>query len=270
LCFWLFPLVFVVAISVYKGDPIQDDVLVPVISLRHYFDALEDGYYLKILLETVKMAIGITLLALFFGLPTAHFLARTQSRFKSVMLLAIILPLFIGNAVRAIGWMLALGDGGILDRMALAVGASHPFHIMYTETAVLIGATAVNLPYVILTLQSVIERIDPSIEEVSNSLGATPFETWRLVMLPMMYPGVVAASTLSFILSMNAYATPVLLGGPSFRMMAPAIADEMLGKNNWPVGAVLAVILIAVTLVLAAALNRVFTRPGITVGADSR
>jgi ABC-type Fe3+ transport system permease subunit len=63
------------------------------------------------------------------------------------------------------------------------------------------------------TARSVIERIDPSIEEVSASLGATPFETWRLVTLPMIYPGLVAASTLSFILSMNAYATPVLLGG---------------------------------------------------------
>lgn len=155
--------------------------------------------------------------------------------------------------------MLALGERGVANTILGSLHLGGPFKIMYTGTAVLIGAAAVNLPYLVLTLQSVLERLNPSLEEAAISLGATPFQTWRLVTLPLMAPGVLAACTLSFILSMNAYATPVLLGGPRFRMMGPAVSDEILVKNNWSTGAVLAFVLV-LTLALTIGLNAVLSR----------
>jgi putative spermidine/putrescine transport system permease protein len=256
--FLLVPLAVLFWVSLNEGYPATPPDA--GLSLGSYVKVLIDPYYLDILLTTIGMALSITALALFFALPVAHFLARTQSRFKSLFLLAVILPLFVGNAVRAIGWMLALGERGVFNTIVQYLGFNEPYKIMYSATAVLIGAAAVNLPYLVLTLQSVMERLNPSVEEAAISLGATPFQTWRLVTFPLIAPGLLAACTLSFILSMNAYATPVLLGGPSFRMMGPTVADEIIVKSNWSVGAVLAFILIAVTLILTMVLNKALSR----------
>jgi len=119
---------------------------------------------------------------------------------------------------------------------------------MHKPFAVFVGIVAVNLPYVVLTLRSVFEGLDENVEYAASSLGANPFETFVLVKLPQIVPGILAAVVLSFILTMNAYATPVLLGGPSFRMMSPMIVGEILNKANWPFGAALSFILLSVTV----------------------
>jgi putative spermidine/putrescine transport system permease protein len=127
--------------------------------------------------------------------------------------------------------------------------------LMYTPTAVFIGIVSINLPFVVLTLQSVLEGIEGTAADAALSLGATPFEAWRLVTLPLAAPGLLAAGVLSFILTMNAYATPVLLGGPRFQMAAPVVANEVLQASNWPFGAALSFALMGVTLVLTTAAN---------------
>ncbi len=119
---------------------------------------------------------------------------------------------------------------------------------MHKPFAVFVGIVAVNLPCVLLTLRSVFEGLGENVEYAASSLGANPFETFVLVKLPQIVPGILAAVVLSFILTMNAYATPVLLGGPSFRMMSPMIAGEILNKANWPFGAALSFILLSVAV----------------------
>jgi putative spermidine/putrescine transport system permease protein len=235
--------------------------MVEAFTLKNYAAAVTDPYYRRVLATTVLMAAGVTAICLVVGFPIAQFLARTTVRWKSLLLLAVIMPLFVGNAVRAAGWMVAFGQQGLVNRLLLDLGLiAQPAEIMYTTGAVVAGIVAVNLPFVVLTLSSVIEGINLSAEEASQSLGATPFETWRLVTLPLAMPGVLAAAVLSFILAMNAYATPVLLGGPSFRMMAPVIADEVLAKNNWPFGATLSFVLMLVTLALTVLMNVAISR----------
>ena len=223
---------------------------------ENYVKLATDPYYRHVLVLTLTVSVSVTLLTLIVGWPVAQFLARTQSRHKGLMLLAVVLPLFMGNAVRAAGWMVAFGREGLVNRLLEAVGLIEaPLEIMFTPTAVIIGIVSVNLSYVVLTLASVIEGIDRRSEEAALSLGATPFETWRLVTLPLALPGLLAAGVLSFILSMNAYATPVLLGGPSFQMMAPVVADQVLQRANWPFGASLGFVLMLVTLALTAGAN---------------
>ena len=108
---------------------------------------------------------------------------------------------------------------------------------------------AVNLPYMVLTLQSVLEGINRNLEEAAFSLGAAPLTMFRRVLWPMALPGIAAGSILTFILAMNAYATPVLLGGPEFRMMAPVVYSQFQ-LNNWPSAAAVAFVLMGTTLVL--------------------
>jgi putative spermidine/putrescine transport system permease protein len=130
---------------------------------------------------------------------------------------------------------------------------------MYTETAVILGMIAVNLPYVVLSLQSVIEGINRNVEEAAFSLGAGPFAMFRRVLLPLALPGIIAGAILSFILGMNAYATPVLLGGPQFKMMGPLVFGQFQ-LNNWPFGAAIAFVLMAATLILTTAANLMVQR----------
>jgi putative spermidine/putrescine transport system permease protein len=230
--------------------------MVEAVTVENYVKLATDPYYRHVLGLTLGVSASVTVLTLIVGWPVAQFLARTQSRHKGLLLLAVVLPLFVGNAVRAAGWMVAFGREGLINRLLQAAGViDAPLEIMFTPTAVIIGIVSVNLSYVVLTLSSVIEGIDRRAEEAALSLGATPFETWRLVTLPLALPGLLAAGVLSFILSMNAYATPVLLGGPSFQMMAPVVADQVLQRANWPFGASLGFVLMLVTLGLTAGAN---------------
>jgi putative spermidine/putrescine transport system permease protein len=202
---------------------------------------------------TVRVAFTCTLLCLILGFPLAYVLARTQSRFKTLLLLLVVLPLFVGNAVRAAGWMTLFGRKGFLNVVLQAVGwVDQPVEIMFSEQAVIIGVIAVNLPYMVLTLQSVIEGIDRSIEEAAFSLGAAPWAMFRRVLWPLALPGILAGTILTFILAMNAYATPVLLGGPRFKMLAPLVYGQMQ-LGNWPFGAAVSFILMTTTLVLTVA-----------------
>ena len=107
----------------------------------------------------------------------------------------------------------------------------------------------------VLTLSSVIEGIDRAVEEAAFSLGANPWTMFQRVLVPLAMPGILAGTILTFILAMNAYATPVLLGGPKFQTMGPLVYNQFAQQNNWPFGAAISFILMAATLILTAAAN---------------
>jgi putative spermidine/putrescine transport system permease protein len=229
-------------------------------SLQNYLKFFADPYYLGVFWTTLRVAALCTLVCLVMALPLAYVLARTQTRFKNVLIMLVVLPLFVGNAVRAAGWMTIFGSKGFLNVTLMQIGLIHqPLEIMYTESAVVAGIIAVNLPYMVLTLQSVIEGINRNVEEAAFSLGAGPATMFRRVLLPLSLPGILAGTILTFILSMNAYATPVLLGGPKFRMMGPLIYGQFQ-LNNWPFGASAAFILMTATLGLTATANILIQR----------
>ena len=202
-----------------------------------------------------------TVACLVMGFPLAYVLARTQSRFKNLLIIAVVLPLFVGNAVRAAGWMTAFGSKGALNASLMGLGLiDQPLEIMFTENAVLIGIVAVNLPFMVLTLQSVIEGIPRNVEEAAFSLGAGPAAMFRRVLWPLALPGILAGTILTFILAMNAYATPVLLGGPKFQMMGPLVYGQFAQQNNWPFGGAISFILMTATILLTVAANLIVQR----------
>lgn len=236
-------------------------MMVEALTVENYVLFFTDPYYTAAFYRTLRVAVIVTALCLAFAFPLAWKLARTQSRYKNLLIMLLVLPLFVGNAVRAAGWMTLFGNRGFLNVMLQWVGAtSEPLTFMYTEFAVIVGILAVNLPYVVLTLQSVIEGIDRSVEDAAFSLGAGPLTMVRRVLLPLALPGFAAGAIFCFILTMNAYATPVLLGGPKFVMMSPLVYVQFAGKSNWPFGAAVSFILMTSTLILAASANLLVQR----------
>ena len=144
-----------------------------------------------------------------------------------------------------------LDNGGLINAILRGLKlTSEPIQLMYRPGAVIVGTMAVVLPYMILTLSAVIEGIPRSVEEAAANLGARGLTVFRRVMWPLALPGVLAGSVLVFVLCMNIYATAVLLGGPQFKMMAPAVYDQFSKGMNWPFGAALGFILLAATLIL--------------------
>jgi putative spermidine/putrescine transport system permease protein len=234
-------------------------MMVEAVTVANYVKFFTDPYYTSILWTTLRIAVTVTAACLLLGFPLAYVVARTQSRFKHLLIIAIVLPLFVGNAVRAAGWMVVFGNKGFLNTMLEWLGLiDKPLEIMFTEKAVIIGIIAVNLPFMVLTLQSVIESIDRAVEEAAFSLGAPPVTMFRRVLWPLAMPGILAGTILTFILAMNAYATPFLLGGPLFKMMAPLVYNQFTQQTNWPFGGAIAFILMTVTLGLTLAANLIF------------
>jgi len=239
----------------------QTKTMVEALTIQNYITFFTDPYYTGALGTTVRVALLVTVVCLVLGFPLAYVVARTQSRYKHLLIIAIVLPLFVGNSVRAAGWMVVFGNKGFFNASLMGLGLlGKPIEIMFTEKAVIIGIIAVNLPFMVLSLQSVIESIDRAVEEAAFSLGAPPLTMFRRVLWPLALPGILAGTILCFILAMNAYATPFLLGGPLFKMMAPVIYNEFTQKTNWPFGGAIAFILMAVTLSLTIAANMLLRR----------
>ena len=248
------PVVILFRYSLNQYTPAK--VMVDAFTIENYVKFLTDPFYLAVLFRTIRVAALCTAICVVLAFPMAYCLARTRSRFKNLLLMAVVLPLFVGNAVRAAGWMVLFGNRGFVNSILMGLGITRePLQIMYTEFAVVVGVIAVNLPFVVLTLQAVLEGIDRAIEEAALGLGAGPWRTFSHVIFPLALPGVIAGTILSFILAMNAYATPVLLGGPTFQMMGPTVYNQFAGLSNWPFGAAMAFVLMTATLLLTVTSN---------------
>lgn len=236
------------------------ELMASALTLENYAKFLHDSFYQHVLLTTLWMSALSTLICLIAGFPVAYFMVRLASaRWRSLMFIFIILPLLMGNAVRTAAWMVILGDKGLLSSAMAATGLS-PVKLMYTPTAVVIGLVSVLLPFMIVTIQSVLEGIGRNLEDAAESLGAGHLTVLRRIVLPLALPGLLAGTMLCFILSMNAYATPVLLGGPQFHMMAPEVYQQVTKVMNWPFGSALAFILMGVTLLLTVTANSLVQR----------
>jgi putative spermidine/putrescine transport system permease protein len=231
---------------------VSGELMKPGWTLESYIKFFHDPYFLKILWRTIYIAFLSTVISLILGFPMAYMLARTRSRFKSFIIMLIVFPLLIGNIIRDIGWLSMFSESGLINKLLLDWGLiHHPIQFVNTPLAVIIGITNVVLPYMILTLQSVLERIDLALEEAAYDLGASRFTVTKSILLPLAMPGILVGTLFVFVLSMNAYTTPLIIGGPHVKMMAPELYSQITQVSNWPMGATMAVILIVVTLAMS-------------------
>ncbi len=241
------PLLLILRFSLNQYDP--KELMIETVTGANYLRLLSDPFYRGVLRTTLGVAAASTVLCLVLGLPVAYRLARMAGRWKSACMLAVVLPLFVGSTVRMVGWMILFAHGGMVDTVVRRLTGSG-LELMYTTFAVVSGIVSITLPFAILTMQSAIETVDPRVEEAARSLGAAPGRSFWRVVWPLALPGTATAGILCFILAMNAYATPYLLGGPRFQMMAPQLYWEFSTNNNWPFASAMALLLMTTTLVL--------------------
>jgi len=227
-------------------------------TLQFYRQALGTPIYLTVIGLTFRTAAVVTLICLALGYPLAYVLVNVRPRAARLLMIVVVLPFFTSIIVRTYAWMVLLGRNGVVNQYLVALGFTDtPLPFLYNQTGVLIGMSYVLLPFLILTAYSVMRGIDPGLIRAAHSLGASRFQAFRRIFLPLSLPGIAGGTLLVFILSLGFFITPALMGGPSDIMIAMLIEREVEFTLNWSFASALAVILLLVTLVGFALYNRI-------------
>ena len=222
------------------------------LKLANYVSLLKDtdtGWlqtlYTESYLLSLKYALWTTLLCLLVGYPFAYFLARSQPSVRPILLLLVMLPFWTSFLLRVYAWKGLLTEQGIINHMLMALGlVQEPLQLLYNDVSMLIGMTYVYLPFMVLPLYANLVKLDVRLLEASQDLGATPWQTFWLVTVPLSRSGVVAGSMLVFIPCLGEFVIPSLLGGAENLMIGRVVWDEMFSSNNWPRASALAIVMI--------------------------
>lgn len=200
---------------------------------------------------TFLLAVTVTLLTTVVGYPVAYHFVRCRAWYKHWIFIGVISPLLVSIVVRTIGWTIVLGNEGLVNNLLLALGLiAEPLALMNSFWSVTAGMVHVLLPFMILSIASVLGKIDPALEEAAAILGAPPLATLRHVTVPLSIPGIAAGSVIVFCLTIGAYITPFWLGRGKVLLFSTTIYDHMLVIIDWPFGAAAAMILTAATLAI--------------------
>ena len=202
----------------------------------------------NVVVRSVVLAVITTVICLVVAYPFAWFCAHQRPTVRNVLLIAVMIPFWTNFLVRNYAWRILLSKGGPISTLTEAIGLGE-VDILFTKTAVVIGLVYAYLPFMILPLYASIDRLDQRLVEAGRDLYGSGPQTFRRIILPLTMPGVIAGSILVFVPSMGAYVTPELLGGGKETMLGSYIVTQFLTARNWPVGASLSFVLMAVMLV---------------------
>lgn len=230
-------------------------------TLQNYADLL-DGYFLKSLWLTLKLAFQSMICAVLLAIPVALAMARTQSRLARRLLLAgVLLPLLVNLLLQGYGWLIILGPAGLLNHALLGSGlVQRPVMWLYREHGVLLGLIQTAFPLAVLPLSSAMRAVSRSYEEAAATLGATRWQTLRHILLPLALPGLVSGALLVFAYNASAFAVPLLLGGRRVPMLAVLVHDQVAPLLNWPAASASGVVLMLATLTVMALSQRLVRR----------
>jgi putative spermidine/putrescine transport system permease protein len=214
-------------------------------SLANYRRAVTEPLFAAVAWRSLVAAIIVTAITLAFAFPYAYLMVRTRSAgLRKFLLIALFLPFFIGQVVRAYGWLIILGNQGMVNE-ALGLIGIPPMRLIYNYPAVLFGLVQYMLPFAVLMLAPALAAIPEELEAAAGSLGANWVRTFRHVVLPLARPGFIGAGVVVVTLSLTDFAVPAILGGGSQDFIANAIYDQFFRTSDQGLGATLALMLVA-------------------------
>lgn len=222
-------------------------------TVQRYVKLFVDSFFWDTLLRTLRIGLFATLATIVLGYPLAYLLVRVVRRrgLKRLIYVAVIAPMFTSNIVRSFGWIIILGRQGVVNNALVGSGLlERPISILYSETSMVIGLAYVMLPFMVLTVASVMQGVDKSYEDAAQDLGASRFTAFLKILLPLSLPGVIAGSLIVFTLSVSAYVTPSVLSGGKHFVMSMLIFQQYDTVLDYAAGATLAVTLLVATLMI--------------------
>jgi spermidine/putrescine transport system permease protein len=210
-----------------------------------------DPLYAGILLNSARIAGIAVVIACALGYAAAYAIAAMPRRHQPILLFFAVLPFWSNYLIRTYAWMVLLNREGLITQLARLWGYEGEMPaLLYTEGAVILGLVYSYLPFVILACYAPLSRLNPEIAEASHDLGASGWTTFRRITLPLTLPGIVVGAVFVFVLSIGNFVTPALLGGGQFQMIGNVVYAQFLTANDWPFGAALSMVLIAIMMIL--------------------
>ena len=240
--FFLVPIFYLLAVSFAERSPYG--TIAWVLGLRNYARAFQPTY-LEIYWRSIWMSLLTTALCAVLGFPVAYAIAlRVPPRWKSALLLLVVIPFWTSFLIRTYAWMVIFRTEGVINTLLLGLHLTNePLRLLYTPLAVFVGLVYGELPYMILPLYAVLQKIDPELLEAAQDLGASRVATFLKVTLPLSVPGLVAGAVLVFIPSVGAFVTPDLLGGARTMMVGNLIQNQFALVRDQPFGSAVAFLL---------------------------
>jgi putrescine transport system permease protein len=265
LIFFLLPFLVVFKISVSEMDNVvfknlfvwADGVLQLRLKLGNYLFIALDDLYFQTYLSSLKFAAVTTLVCLVIAYPFAYFMARSPADKRPALLMLVMLPFWTSFLLRVYAWKMLLADSGVFNNVAMAMGLlSEPVKMMNTPFSLVLGMVYTYVPFMILPLYANLVKMDLSLLEAALDLGATPWQAFWRITVPLSKSGIIAGSMLVFIPCVGEFVIPELLGGPQTLMIGRVLWDEFFSNNDWPMAATVAVVMVLLIIVPLALFNK--------------
>jgi putative spermidine/putrescine transport system permease protein len=247
---FILPLLWLVSISFSSQES-------PGTTTATYAVVLLDPFYWRLAGNTLWLSAVVAVIAVILSYPLGLFLARTQSRWRGVLATLAIAPLLTSTVVRTYGWMIILGDQGLVNSTLKSLGLTErPLALANNFTGAVIALVEILMPYAILAIVSGLGRLKPEHEEAAALHGANRLRVFTRVILPLSLPAVVTALLLVFVLAVSSFVTPRLMGGGRVFVFGTEIFNEATVTLNWPLAAVLSILLLALFAMVMAIYSR--------------
>ena len=223
---------------------------VAALDFENYAFVLGDNLYLHSYLQSVWIAALSTAILILVGFPLAYAMSRAPRAWRPLLLMLVILPFWTSFLIRVYAWMGILAREGMLNQALQALGVvREPVEILATNSAVVLGIVYSYLPFMVLPLYAALDRLDESLIEAAEDLGAPPWKAFWLVTFPLAVPGLIAGSLLCFIPAVGEFVIPDLLGGSDTLMIGRTLWTEFFSNRSWSIASTIAVLLLIVLIV---------------------
>jgi spermidine/putrescine transport system permease protein len=206
-----------------------------------------DPIFLKVLGKSLQIAFVTTLISIILGYPIAYFVANTKEKTQTLLILLITIPMWINMLVRTYSWISILSDNGFLNSILKAIGLS-PVSLMYTDFAVSLGMVYNFMPFMILSIYTVLAKMDKALIAASYDLGANRLQTFLRIVLPLSVPGIIAGITLVFLPAVSTFVIPKFLGGGNYMLIGNLIENQFITVGEWNFGSAISLIMAMVIM----------------------
>ena len=249
------PIILTAAYSFWSVN--NDYQLETTATLSQYRKIISTPLYFWTLLQSAWLALITTVLCVLIAIPLALIIGQiVPPQWRMLLIVGLILPGWVSVLIRTYSMNLVLGEVGVLNWLLLQLGmVDAPIKILFTTTAVVIGLVYIYLPYTLVPIYAAVERLDRSVLEAAENLGASPLQRFRRIIIPLILPGITAGCIITFIPAMGEYLVPNLLGGLSGIMYGNLIATAFQ-SFDWPLGAALSMVLLLLILALLFVVSR--------------
>jgi len=254
--FLLIPYALLFCYSFWSVSPQQ--TIVHNWNFQNYIQLIRNPIYVSVLFRSIRIAAAVTLLALLLGYPLAYFLSFHAPKRKDLLYQLVIIPLWASYLVRGYAWKTILGSDGVLNGLLQYLHITHhPVEFfLYSPFAVVLTLTHIYTPFTFLPVYASLEHVPRNLVEASHDLGASPWSTFRRVILPLSLPGVLAGATFAFVLTLGDFLAPLLVGGASGIMISNIVVSLFGAAYNWPLGAAISLCMLLLVMTLLFATER--------------